>query len=84
MRRPAVHGLEVGFVFDLRRELPPMVGELLWPRYRLVAMAVNPEGHHALVAYEEDSMNCPPNGRPVPVVALMQRTWYQDDHRSYY
>ena len=62
-----VHGLEVGFVFDLRRELPPM-GELLG-RYRLVAMAVNPEGHYALVAYEEDWY--PPNGRPVPVVALM-------------
>ena len=40
----------MGFVFDLRRELPPM-GEPLG-RYRLVAMAVNPEGHYALVAYE--------------------------------
>ena len=62
-----VHGLEVGFVFDLRRELPPMGDPL--GRYRLVAMAVNPEGHNALVGYEDDWQ--PPNGRPVPVVALM-------------
>ena len=63
-----VHGLEVGFVFDLRRELPATIREHLG-RYRLVAMAVNPEGHYALVAYEEDFD--PPNGRQVPVVALM-------------
>ena len=59
-------GLEVGFVFDLRTEPAPM-GELLG-RYRLVAMALAPEGYCAVVGYEDDFS--PPNGRPVPVVAL--------------
>ena len=60
------HGLEVGFVFDLRTEPAPMGKHLR--RYRLVAMAVAPEGYYAVTGYEDDWQ--PPNGRPVPVVAL--------------
>ena len=59
-------GLEVGFVFDLRTEPAPMGKHLR--RYRLVAMAVAPEGYYAVTGYEDNWQ--PPTGRPVPVVAL--------------
>ena len=60
--------LEVGFVFDLRSQRSPM-GEHLG-RYRLVAMAIAPEGYLAVVGYEDDWQ--PANGRPVPEVDLTQ------------
>ena len=61
-------GLEVGFVFDLRSERSPM-GEHLG-RYRVVAMAIAPEGYVAVVGYADDWQ--PANGRPVPEVDLTQ------------
>ena len=59
-------GLEVGFVFDLRSEPAPMGQHL--GRYRIVAMAIAPEGYYAVVGFEDDWQ--PSNGRPVPEVAM--------------
>ena len=54
-------------MFDLRTEPSPPMGEHLG-RYRLVALAMAPEGYYAALGYEDNWQ--PPNGRPVPVVAL--------------
>ena len=66
VRQESWRVLEVGFVFDLRTEPAPMGKHL--GRYRLVALALAPEGYYAVIGYEDDWQ--PPTGRPVPVVAL--------------
>lgn len=56
--------LVVGGVFDLRDEPFPM-GQLIG-RYRLVAMAVAPEGYLAILGYADDFT--PANGAPIPTI----------------
>ena len=67
--------LRVGGVFNFRTKPRPMGDHIA--RYRLVLMAVSPEGYYSLVGYADSFL--PANGAPIPEIDYSMLVKDDDD-----